>query len=312
MGSVVCCCLQRACTSHKELVLPLLARCTHELILILPLLAGLVKAPSHLGGGKPPVVPRLEGEGPPDEATQAAPGPEGLNNRPNSFTEQDREGPPGTVAQAAPGPKRPPRLHLLSERAVHAGQHELPPSAEGEPAHAAPSPASARPWEQRPEPGDLVKLGRGATPEFVGHTAVVTDVAEKHCTVAVLDGGCCFGIGECWPNLPDIVVTSRDWRLGARVVIDGFRGAGTKRMNGATGTIARHPQSGHPSFICKPAAPDEPRLTLCVHLDAPAPGGKSSVLVEPRFIRRYSTYLHQVVRNLDGTMTEMGAPRAPR
>merc|ERR1712045_356293 len=72
------------------------------------------------------------------------------------------------------------------------------------------------------ERGDIVLLTFGTPPEFRGSHAVVQQVSESHCTVAVLDESMRFGIGECWPNFTSVKVQSEMLRLGSRVVIDGF------------------------------------------------------------------------------------------
>merc|ERR1719375_1861774 len=104
--------------------------------------------------------------------------------------------------------------------------------------------------------GDLVVLGPGADREYRSCPAVVTKIAEAHCTVVVLDSTQQYGIGECWPMYSDVTLTSDALRIGTHVIISGMVGAKTKRMNGLTGHISAHPNpqegqpaGGHPLFI---------------------------------------------------------------
>jgi len=138
-----------------------------------------------------------------------------------------------------------------------------------------------------PELGDVVSLGRGAPQEYAGRRAVVTRVSVTHCTVVALDNDRRRGIGECWPSFGDVTIESTAWRLGNRVVIHGLQSARTKRFNGLTGTISAHPREGHPTFVRKPAAPDQPLFTLCIRLDDPRAAGQTTVLLEPRFLAPY-------------------------
>eukprot|EP00929_Paragymnodinium_shiwhaense_P046833 TRINITY_DN23826_c0_g1_i1.p1 TRINITY_DN23826_c0_g1~~TRINITY_DN23826_c0_g1_i1.p1 ORF type:complete len:685 (-),score=89.61 TRINITY_DN23826_c0_g1_i1:223-2277(-) len=146
------------------------------------------------------------------------------------------------------------------------------------------SPQSERPClscdDTGAEVGDIVSLGPGTPPEFRGHDAVVTAVADCHCTVAVLDSDRKIVVGECWPNLSDLtIVHGCSGRLGMRVVVRGLKAPRHRHFNGLAGTIVRHPQQGHPCFISKARAPDEALLVFCVAVDnAPAGEGKFVLL----------------------------------
>jgi len=197
---------------------------------------------------------------------------------------------------ATPRPRQR-RLASFSEVQLRSPDHEVLHVPESESAQMVALTASPRlePQGERPEVGDIVTLGPAAQPEFSGHRGIVTATADTHVTVAVLDDSGCIGVGECWPSFRDISLKRRDWRLGQRVVVDGLVGERTRKLNGCTGAVARHPRSGHPSFVCKPQAPEEPRLTLCVRLDDPAANaGKASVLVEPRFLQPYGDWVRQI------------------
>lgn len=196
--------------------------------------------------------------------------------------------------------RKPRRLSSFSAQQLCSAHHEVLQDTDSD--VALPSRASSRILaerdsegkKERPEVGDVVELGTGTPPEFAGHYGVVTATGDAFVTVAVLDPSGCIGVGECWPSLGDVSLVHQDWRLGGRVVIDGFKGGRAGKLNGSSGTVTRHPHSGHPSFVCKPHAPDEPRLTLCVRLDNPAPsGGKASVLVEPRFLQPYGAFVRE-------------------
>lgn len=147
----------------------------------------------------------------------------------------------------------------------------------------------AAPADDRPHPGDMVTLGLRAPEEHRGATAVVTVVAEKHCTVVVLDETRRFGIGECWPCFDDLSIECRRLRLDSRVRIVGMTSAKMSRVNGLCGTICRHKREGHPTFIRKPSAPDTPQLTLCVRMDEPELAGEKLVLLEARFLEPLSS-----------------------
>jgi len=173
-----------------------------------------------------------------------------------------------------------------------------------------PHAAAAEGARQRPELGDLVVLGPGAPPEYRQCPGVVTKVAEAHCTVVVLDEAQRLGIGECWPSFADVTVGSRRLRVGSRVVIDGLQSARAKRLNGFSGTIATHPSKGHPTFISKPSAPTRSQLTICVGLDDPEAAGEKSVLLEPRFLVPYESYLAQAAGQLSNALASLRAAGA--
>jgi len=132
--------------------------------------------------------------------------------------------------------------------------------------------------------GDVVMLSDRVPQEYRTCPAIVTSVAEKHCTVAVLDEARQVGIGECWPGFHDISLVSSMLRLGTQVVISGMGGARTKHLNGLTGTICEHPREGHPSFVRKPSSPDKPQLTVCISFNDPSASSGRAALVEPRFL----------------------------
>jgi len=156
-----------------------------------------------------------------------------------------------------------------------------------------------------PELGDVVILGNGAPPEFWKKPAVVTRIAESHCTVTVLDDSRSFGIGECWPCFGDILIESSSLRIGARVVIEGMRSAKMQRLNGHTGIISAHPKQGHPTFIWKPSAPDQPRLTACVVMDSPAAPDEQAVLIEARFLMPYDDVVCRATCDLEKALARI-------
>lgn len=192
-------------------------------------------------------------------------------------------GPQEAVAEATP---------VADEDRARAPAAVDGPAAEGE----VPPACEAAP--EQPEAGDLVILGPRAPPEFRQHLGVVTKVAKAHCTVVVLDESRRFGIGECWPCFEDLEIDSRLTRLDSRVVIDGLQSARANRLNGFSGTICSHPSRGHPIFINKPSAPDRPQFFVCVSLDDPAASGEKSVLLEPRFLASYDTYVARTTGEL--------------
>lgn len=169
--------------------------------------------------------------------------------------------------------------------------------------HTAVALSLARCREKGIERGDIVVLGFGAALEYNGRHAVVQRVSESHCTVIVLDGSLRFGVGECWPSFTSVDVEDNMLRVGSRVVLDGFQGKNTSRMNGRTGTIIEHPREGHPTFIKKPTAPDRPVLAVCVRFDDlvdPAcrfgpKKGASSMMIEPRFLVPYQEFVQSAV-----------------
>jgi hypothetical protein len=132
--------------------------------------------------------------------------------------------------------------------------------------------------------GDFVLLGDGVPQEYRACPAIITKVADTHCTVAVLDGDMQYGLGECWPCFHDISVRSTMLRLGKQVVITGMSGARTKHLNDLTGTISEHPREGHPSFVRKSKCPECPRLTVCISFNDPDAAKQHSALIEPQFL----------------------------
>jgi len=179
-------------------------------------------------------------------------------------------------------------------------QQASPLIAEGEE-----SPTNSKLASNRPEPGDLVVLGSGVPHEFKSCPAIVTKVLEFHCTVVVLDEGWRVGVGECWPCFDDFYLESRALRLGARVVVEGLKGARTRRLNGFSGVVSLHPNEGHPTFIRKPSAPDRPQLTVCVSFDDPDAAGERSVLLEPRFLLPYDEAVEAVSKDLSSTLAAL-------
>jgi len=148
------------------------------------------------------------------------------------------------------------------------------------------------------EPGDLVVLGPGVPSEHRGCHAVVTEVHESYCTVVVLDSTRSFGTGQCWPCFADISLESRGWRLGSHHAVTGLKGKKSRRLNGCMGIVARHPREGHPSFVRKDSAPEQPRLTLCLRFDDPVSAGATSMLLEPRFLNPKTQLIRQVTDDL--------------
>eukprot|EP00930_Biecheleria_cincta_P033139 TRINITY_DN22952_c0_g1_i1.p1 TRINITY_DN22952_c0_g1~~TRINITY_DN22952_c0_g1_i1.p1 ORF type:complete len:304 (-),score=66.24 TRINITY_DN22952_c0_g1_i1:506-1417(-) len=143
----------------------------------------------------------------------------------------------------------------------------------------------------RPHPGDVVTLGLRVPEEYRGAPAVVTAVAEKHCTVVVLDESRRYGLGECWPGFEDLIIECRHWRLNSRVCISGLQSSKTNKLNGFCGTICVHKREGHPTLIRKPSMPDKPQLMVCVRLDDPELAGQRVVLLEPCFLQELSGML---------------------
>ncbi|CAK0867297.1 unnamed protein product [Prorocentrum cordatum] len=165
--------------------------------------------------------------------------------------------------------------------------------------------AEAPPRSGRPRLGDIVRLGPGSPREFHQRLAVVTGLAEAHCTVVVLDPSRRYGVGECWPGFDDVVAVSSALRVGERVTIAGLRGAKTRHLNGLTGTIRPHPRSGHPTFVHKASSPDQPQLAVCVGLDDPERAGDSSVLLESRFLQPREECLAIAAQDLDDVLASM-------
>lgn len=157
------------------------------------------------------------------------------------------------------------------------------------------------------EPGDFVILGNGVPQEYHACQGIITKVAERHCTVVVLDRSSSQGIGECWPDFVDIDVKSRGLRIGRRVIINGMQGKKTKHLNGMTGTISRHPREGHPTFVKKNEMSGAARLTVCVAFENP---GVKRALVEPRFLTAYDSAAERETQTLQEVFTVLVTPRA--
>lgn len=154
----------------------------------------------------------------------------------------------------------------------------------------------------KPQPGDIVTLGSRCPREFRQCPAVITEVAEIHCTVCVLDETRRFAIGECWPGFDDFEYESCLWRLGTQVVIGGLKRG---LLDGFSGRIVAHPKQGHPTFLTK-SDPTRPQLTLCVRLDDPTAAGRSSVLLEPRFLTPYAEHVRKVAKDLADLRATLG------
>jgi len=163
------------------------------------------------------------------------------------------------------------------------------------------------------EPGDLVLLGPGVPHEYRLCPAVVTKVAERHCTVVVLNSEQRIAVGECWPGFRDIaMVENRMLRLGTRVVVQGMQGQRTQRLNGFSGVVSLHPKQGHPTFVCKPSAPGQPQLTICVCFDDPEAAGERSALIEPRFLQPYDDAVQKMSNSLGDVMVRVASLMSPQ
>lgn len=164
---------------------------------------------------------------------------------------------------------------------------ESPASSMASPAHRAlPEGAVASAWAK----GDVVKIVAGVSR---GTSAVVTEVAERHCTVALLDDAMSKGLGQLWPSFDQLELVSSAWRLGERVVLQGLTAPKLQHLNGLRGVVAKHPRQEHPAFVTrqqaasptnKQAEPSEPQLRLVVRMDDPKLAGSTSVLVEARHV----------------------------
>lgn len=158
------------------------------------------------------------------------------------------------------------------------------------------------------EPGDLVLLGPGVPHEYRLCPAVVTKVAERHCTVVVLNSEQRIAVGECWPGFRDIaMVENRMLRLGTHVVVQGMQGQRTQRLNGFSGVVSLHPKQGHPTFVCKPSAPGQPQLTICVCFDDPEAAGERTALIEPRFLQPYDDAVQKMSNSLGDVMVRVAS-----
>lgn len=221
----------------------------------------------------------LQSEQPAEPVEAPEPGPEAASG-PQAERQEVRPAAPPELPE--PGPGTPPQRPEAPQ--------EVPPA----------GPCCA------PELGDVIVLGPRSPPEFRGCPAVVTKVADSHCTVVVLDETRCFGIGECWPNFDDLEVESRAWRLGTRVVIDGLMGGRTRHLNGLVGTLVAHPREGHPSFLRKQARLDRPVVALSVRLENPVNPREKSVLLEPRYLAPHDSFLAKVADDLGAMLGQLG------
>jgi hypothetical protein len=148
--------------------------------------------------------------------------------------------------------------------------------------------------------GDIIRLVSGGQPEYRDCSAVVTKTEEKHCTATVLDDDCRFGVGQCWPGYGDVIVLSRAFRLGTRIVIDGMK---KPRYNGLTGVIKQHPREGHPVFINKPSLAGKVVFTVCVVFDDPVLAGERSALLEPRFVMLFEDAALRAAQSIGEAVT---------
>lgn len=172
-------------------------------------------------------------------------------------------------------------------------------------AQVAPEVCPTSPESPRVHCGDLVVLADGVPQEYRGCPAVVTKIAESHCTVTVLDSQRRCGIGECWPDFQHVVAESYKLRLGTRVVIHGCSGAQTKHLNGLAGVISAHPKEGHPVFIRKQACPDKPLLSVCILFEDITAAKVKSALLEARFIVPYEEVALQATKQLTDAVDAM-------
>lgn len=138
-------------------------------------------------------------------------------------------------------------------------------------------------------PGDRVKLMDGVG---TGSQAVVTDVHETHCTVIVLDAAWSRGMQQLWPSLHQLEHMSQAWRIGSRVTLRGLASGKLRHLNGATGSVAKHPREPHPIFARKSnkkepdGAGESPQLRLVVRLDEQCrpEKGPATVCLEARHV----------------------------
>lgn len=158
--------------------------------------------------------------------------------------------------------------------------------------------------------GDVVVLGNRAPPEHRCSPAIVTTVAEAHCTVVVLDSSRRFGRGECWPGFEDIFPDSELLRLGTRVVIGDMQGTRTRHLNGLTGVISEHPRQGHPVFINKSETHATPQLAVCVVFDDCKSAKQRSALLEPRFLKAFDEVTLQTVQSLGEAVAMLSSDNA--
>jgi len=155
------------------------------------------------------------------------------------------------------------------------------------------------------ECGDIVILGDSVPFEYRACYAVVTKVAEAHCTVIVLDEQQQVAVGECWPGFYDVCLKSDRLRLGKAVIVNGMGGTKTKHLNGLTGTIVAHPREGHPSFIRKGSSLEKAWLTVCVRFHDPHLAKHRSALIEPRFLLPRDVSLEKNVQQIACEIAEL-------
>lgn len=78
----------------------------------------------------------------------------------------------------------------------------------------------------------------------------------------------------------------------------------TKHLNGSSGRLVAHPRSGHPTFICKDKAPDQPILTLCVALDGPAANRGKRVLLDGKYLLPYDAHMALTITGLHDALLD--------
>eukprot|EP00927_Polykrikos_kofoidii_P037605 TRINITY_DN3178_c0_g1_i12.p1 TRINITY_DN3178_c0_g1~~TRINITY_DN3178_c0_g1_i12.p1 ORF type:complete len:250 (+),score=22.60 TRINITY_DN3178_c0_g1_i12:63-812(+) len=143
--------------------------------------------------------------------------------------------------------------------------------------------------------GDTVVLGSGSLPEHRGHSAIVTQVSDTHCTAVVLSEDGNSVVGECWPYFCDVSMQKCIGRLGTRVTIEGLSGSRIAWCNGLTGRVSVHPQQGHPCFIRKKR---EPFVVFCITLENPPQGAPEQVLIKPQYLVAYVDVVSKMLNDL--------------
>lgn len=128
--------------------------------------------------------------------------------------------------------------------------------------------------------GDLVLLTEGVGR---GSQAVITEVADSHCTAICLDRSGSCGIDQVWPSIAQMELLNSNLRLGTTVFIKGLRKEGLRHLNGAKGIIVRHKRHGHPVFVT-PRGQVMPVLHAVVRLERPTADGLRTVLLEARCV----------------------------
>jgi len=252
--------------------------------------------------GSASVVKELGQSPKPDGGSDQAETQKNPFSLPATFNRSISEGAPTVVVDQPESisPLDPPQQHPIEQPAGWALSTE---SASG----ASPRRSTHRSSgtiERHVEVGDIVILGAGAPTEYRMCPAIVTKLADLHCTVVVLDSERRIGIGECWPNYVDIsMVESSKLRLDSRVVVHGMQGVRTKRLNGFPGVVAAHPRQGHPTFVNKPRNPDRPQLTVCVRFEDPQAAGEHSALIEPRFLLTYDMAVQEMSASLEDALS---------